>query len=263
LIKSFYRKITVLILIMGLITLTGACNNPTDRVTLNISAASSLQIALEEINQLFMQKKGNIEILANFAASGDLQMQIENGAPADVFISAAARQMDTLEDKELILPETRRNVLGNKIALIIPQAGSLHISGFECLLKEEIKKVAIGDPDFVPAGSYGRQALELLGIPYGELEPKLILGSNVMQVLRYVESGNVDAGILFISDTASSKLVEVIATAPDEINSKIIYPAAITASSKNVKTSQEYIDFLFGPEAGKIFTKNGFIILDN
>lgn len=257
------RKITVLILIMSLTTLTGACSNPKTSVILNISAAGSLENALIEINQIFMQKNDSVEILANFAASGDLQMQIENGAPADVFISAAASHMNTLEDKELVLPETRRNLLGNKIALIVPQAGNLNISGFECLLKEEVSKIAMGDPDFVPAGSYGRQTFELLGIPYGELQPKLILGSNVMQVLRYVESGNVDAGILFTSDAVSSNSVRVIATAPDEINAKIVYPAAIIASSKNVKASQEYIDFLFSPEAGVIFAKYGFIILDN
>ncbi|MCJ7806757.1 MAG: molybdate ABC transporter substrate-binding protein, partial [Clostridia bacterium] len=232
---KIFKSSAVFLLIVSLVIGMLGCSNPKESVTLNVSAAGSLTDAVAEINSLFMQNNASIEILANFAASGDLQTQIENGAPADVFISADARQMNVLEEKELILPETRSDLLNNSIVLIVPEGSTLEIAGFEDLANDEITQIAIGDPEFVPAGSYGRQAFELLGISYEGLLPKLILANNVRQVLSYVESGNVDAGIVVASDAVSSSAVKVVATAPDEINGRIAYPVAVIASSGNIE----------------------------
>ena len=123
------------------------------------------------------------------------------------------------------------------------------------------RQIAMGDPEFVPAGNYGLQTLELLGISFIKLQPKLILGSNVRQVLSYVESKNVDAGIVYASDAFCSDSVRVVAIAPDEINETIVFPVAVVSSSKNVQIARAYIDFLFTTEAQEIFKKHGFVLL--
>jgi len=226
-------------------------------VELNVSAAASLTDAIKAIDDLYMQKNKTVTVVANFAASGTLQQQIEQGAPADVFISAAAKQMNVLQEGGLIINDTRRDLLNNKIVLVVPSNSTLNITDFMDLLNDDVKQVAMGDPEFVPAGTYGKQALDLLGITE-KLQPKLILGSDVRQVLAYVESGNVDAGIVYSTDAAITDGVKIVADAPDEVNSKIVYPVAIIKSSNKVEAAEAYISFLFSNEAKAIFEKYGF-----
>ncbi|MBN1368381.1 MAG: molybdate ABC transporter substrate-binding protein [Dehalococcoidales bacterium] len=244
----------------------GSCSpsNPTytsdEPVELNVSAAASLTDALQAVNNGYMEANKNVTILINFASSGTLQQQIEQGAPADVFISAAAKQMNALQDSGLIIDDTRQNLLNNKVVMVVPSDSSLNITSFMDLLRDEVKQVAIGDPEFVPAGTYGKQALELLGI-YEQLQPKLIFGSDVRQVLAYVEGGNVDAGIVYSTDAAITDGVKIVADAPYEINSKIVYPVAIIKDSTKVAAGQAYIDFLFSDEAKGIFEEYGFSVV--
>jgi len=250
--------------ILSFLIVTGIFGCRTEKkITLNVSAGTGLTDAITEINIRLMEQNHDLKIQTNFAAAGDLQTQIENGAPTDVFISAAARQMDTLEEKGLILPETRRIIAGNKLVLIVHKDSSLTISSFEDLLKSDIKLIAMGDPGFVPAGSYGLLTFELLGISYDELKPKLVLGSSVRQVLSYVENKNVDIGIVYASDAYNSDKVKMVANAPDEINKIIVFPAAVISSSNTVDIAQAYIDFLGSREAQEIFKKYGFIISGN
>jgi molybdate transport system substrate-binding protein len=230
-------------------------------VELNVSVAASLTDAITAINETYMNENSGVTVVANFASSGTLQKQIEQGAPADVFISAAARQMNALQDEGLILSETRRDLLNNKIVLVVPDKSTLPISSFNDLISDEIDQVAIGDPEFVPAGTYGKQALELLGI-YDKIESRLILGSDVRQVLGYVESGNVDAGIVYSTDAAITGGVKIVADAPAEINSKIVYPVAVVKDTKNVEAAKAYISFLLGIEAKTIFEKYGFVVIN-
>lgn len=249
----------ILLLTLSLLASIIGCA-PTESVTLNVSAAASMTDALAEVDDLYIQEKGNATIMENFASSGTLQTQIENGAPADVFISAASKQMNALDEKGLILTDTRKDLLNNKVVLIVPKDSALAINDFSGLVKDDVKKIALGDPEFVPAGTYGKQALELLGI-YDRVEPKLILGSDVRQVLNYVETGNVDAGIVYSTDAAISTSSKIVANAPDEINAKIVYPIAVVKASTNVKAANDYIDFLFGDGAGEIFEKYGFSVV--
>lgn len=254
------KSLIFALLCVCIISGTSGCAGQ-EKVTLYVSAAASLTDPLSEINTLYMEQNSSLEILNNFAASGDLQAQIENGAPTDVFISAATRNMDALEEKALIIPETQRDILSNRLVLIAPMDSELALTDFADLLTSEIKLIAMGDPEFVPAGAYGLQTLELLNISYETLKPKLILANNVRQVLSYVESGSVDAGIVYLSDAATSDLIKVIATAPDEINNSIVFPVAIIASSKQVESAQKYVDYLAGTEAAEIFFKHGFIVI--
>lgn len=248
----------------------GGCNSPStpssatskqvESIELNISAAASLTDALHAVNELYMQQNKNITIVANFAASGTLQKQIEQGAPADVFISAAAKQMNALQDNGLIINDTLQNLLTNKIVLVVPSNSTLQITGFMDLLKDNVKQIAIGDPEFVPSGIYGKQALVLLGI-YESVQGKLIMQIDTPHVLGYIESGNVDAGIVYSTDAALTDKVIVVANAPDEVNSQIVYPIAITQASKNVDAAKVYINFLNSNESKAIFEKYGFIVV--
>ena len=256
-----------LILAVLALMVTGCSDSATTTTTsaapdveLNVSCAASVTDALTAINTAYMAKNKNVTVVANFAASGTLQTQIEQGAPADVFISAASKQMNALQDKGLILDETRRDLLNNKVVMIVPVDSTLGLDDYMDLVNDDVKQIAIGDPEFVPAGTYAKQAFELLGI-WDALQGKLIMGSDVRQVLGYVEGGNVDAGIVYSTDAAITDGVKIVASAPDEINSKIVYPAAVIKDSTKAEAAQAYIDFLFSDDAKAIFNEYGFSVV--
>jgi molybdate transport system substrate-binding protein len=229
---------------------------PAKAVELDVSAAASLTDVLKELDDTYTQAHPTVKVVANFGASGTLQTQIEQGAPADIFISAAAKQMDNLEKENLLLAGTRQNLLTNTLVLIVPEDGNLRITSFNDLALDKVKKVAVGDPKFVPAGTYAGQALDELGIT-AQVQPKEILGSDVRQVLTYVETGNVDAGIVYLTDalSASGKVI-IAAYAPADISAKIIYPAAVLSASKNPDVAKDYVHFLINSQ--DVFKKYGF-----
>jgi molybdate transport system substrate-binding protein len=255
--KKILKTIAVIIVVAMIMMPLASCADKQKDITLNISAAASLTDALNEINTAYMDANKNITIVSNYAASGTLQTQIEQGATCDVFISAAAKQMNNLETGGLILSDTRINLLKNSIVLIINKNSTLDIDSFEDLTGENVKLISVGDPSFVPAGTYAYQLFDLLGITEA-LKDKLMQGSNVREVLAYVETGNVDAGLVYATDAVITDGVKIVASAPDEINSKIIYPAAIVKASENADAAADYLDYLLGAEAMAVFEKYGF-----
>ena len=226
-------------------------------VTLNVSAAASLTDALKEINVLYAKKKANVTITPNFASSGILQKQIEQGAPSDVFISAAASQMDALQKQGLLLNDTRKDLLNNRVVLVVPGDNRLRIASFKDLTGDGVKKIAMGDPKSVPAGTYGQQAFDELGIS-AQVQSKLVLASDVRQVLSYVETGNVDAGVVYSSDAKTSARVKVVASAPDAVNARVVYPAAVIKATQDAGDARDYVSFLLGDGARTVFEKYGF-----
>ena len=224
---------------------------------LTISAAASLQNALETIDPLFEQTHPTIQVTYNFASSGALQRQIEQGAPVDVFFSAAAKQMDTLQEKTLIRPETRRNLVTNQLVLITSDNFDLDLNRLEQLKADEVRKIAVGEFRSVPAGQYAKEAFETLGL-LEALQPKFVFGANVRGVLAAVESGNVDAGLVYATDAILSDSVKPVATVSAEFHSAIDYPIAVLATSAKVEAAIAYIDFLAGSEARAIFDDFGF-----
>ena len=228
-------------------------------VTLNISASVVMTDAIKELDRLYSEAEPGCTFTTNFASAGTIQQQIENGAPCDVFISAASIYMDNLQKDGLILESTRKDLLNNKIVLVVPIDSKLSITSFGDLTGAALKNIAIGDPKSVSAGTYAQQVFDLLGITTS-LQPKLVLASDVRQVLTYVETGNVDAGIVFSTDALTSAKVKVVASAPAEINAKIVYPVAIIKSSKNVDAAMSYINFLFSAQAKAVFEKFGFTL---
>lgn len=229
-------------------------------VALNVSAAASLKDALTEINSLYVSYLPHVTITPNFASSGILQKQIEQGAPADLFISAGVKQMDALQTAQLILDNTRCNLLTNRLVLVVPAESPLDITGFNDLTNDIVKQIAVGDPASVPAGTYARQAFDILGIA-AQVEPKLILGCDVRHVLAYIESGNVDAGIVYSTDALLSDKVKIVSFAPDKID--IVYPVAVIKACPNTNAAEDYLGFLFGTEAKVLFEKYGFVAATN
>ena len=228
---------------------------PPDDVT--VSAAISLKDALDEISHLYSSEHPGADVHFNLGGSGTLQRQIEQGAPVDIFISASPKEMDSLQSQGLLLPDTRKKLARNSVVLIIP-AGSTSISSFQDLTKAAVKTVAVGEPQTVPAGKYAQEVLTHFGI-YDQLKPKLVLAKDVRQVLTYVETGNADAGIVYATDAKISKKVIVVATAPEDSHSPVVYPAAVIKNSKNAAAAKAFLDFLASEKARTVFQKYGFI----
>ncbi|WP_293121784.1 molybdate ABC transporter substrate-binding protein [Microcoleus sp. bin38.metabat.b11b12b14.051] len=226
------------------------------RASLTVSAAISLSPALTEIKTVYQSSNPNVNIKYNFGASGALEQQIQQGAPVDVFFSAATKQMDALQQANLLLNETRRNLLTNRLVLITPKNGAVLID-FKQLTDAKIKKIAIGEPKSVPVGQYAQEMLTKLGL-WPQLQPKLVFGNNVRQVLTFVASGNVDAGIVYATDAKVSDKVTVQLTAAENLHSPIVYPLAVIKNSRNQAAAKTFVDFLAGDRAKIVFLKYGF-----
>ena len=250
--------ITSLFLAIGLPMVTPSPLLAQSNTNLLVSAAASLKEALEEVKPLYQQSQPNVTINYNFGASGALQQQIEQGAPADIFISAAKKQVDALEKKGLLVPGTRVNLANNRLVLIVPK-GTIGITSFYNLTDAKIKKIAVGEPRSVPAGQYAEQVFKKLGI-FEKVKPKLVLANNVRQVLAAVESGNADAGLVYATDAKISDKVKVVVAADDKFHSPIVYPMVVVKSSKNIPAAKNFVEFLSGSQVKAVLKKHGFIV---
>lgn len=248
--------LAALILVVGIGVMNQKSLIAKSNSTILISAAASLKDSLEEIKQAYQKTKPNVRVTYNFGASGTLLQQIQNGAPADVFISAAQKQMNELQQKNLILPETRRNLLTNSVVLIVPK-NSNTVTSFKGLTSPNFKRIAVGEPRSVPVGQYTEEIFKNLGI-LEQLKPKFTYGNSVRNVLAAVESGNADAGVVYATDAKISNQVKVVETAAANLHSPVVYPMAVIKNSKNVPAAKEYAQFLQSANARSIFIKYGF-----
>jgi molybdate transport system substrate-binding protein len=228
-----------------------------ESITLTVSAAASLQDALETLDPRFESTHPNIEVNYNFAASGTLQQQIEQGARVDLFISAASKQMDGLQAKSLIINDTRRNLLSNSLVLVVPQDSALQISKFQQLTDPAVKRISLGEPRSVPAGQYAEEVFENLDI-LAQLQSKFVYGNSVRNVLGSVESANADAGIVYATDAQISDQVKTVVKAPANLHAPIVYPIAVIAASPQSEAARTYGQFLASEEAQKVFSQYGF-----
>jgi molybdate transport system substrate-binding protein len=226
-------------------------------ITLLVSAAASLQDALEELDPTFESANPAIQVNYNFAASGSLQQQIEQGASVALFISAASEQMDALQEKNLIVKETRRDLLTNSLALVVPRDSTLELTEFQHLTNPAINRISVGEPRSVPAGQYAEEMFRSLGI-LDQLRPKFVYGNSVRNVLGTVESGNADAGVVYTTDAQISHQVRNVATASADLHTPIVYPIAAIAASRNPQAAHTYTQFLTSQEAQAVFSRHGF-----
>ncbi len=224
-------------------------------VELNISAAASLKEAMADIQTELKKVKPNVTLTVNFGASGSLQQQIEQGAPCDIFISAGQSQMKALDEKSLILENTKKDLVKNDLVLIGPKDTTL--TGLSDLTSDKVKKIAVGEPASVPAGKYADEVFTTLGIK-DAISSKLVFAKDVKEVLAWSTSGNAELGFVYKSDALSSDSCKIIETISEDKHSPITYPIGIIKASKNPEISKSFEDFLFTDTCKQIFEKYGY-----
>jgi molybdate transport system substrate-binding protein len=257
-------KKSLILLIVALLTTLVGCGNTSNKavpshtkgVELTISAAASMKDALDAIKTVYEKKSPN-KVLINFGSSGALQHQIEQGAPVDLFLSASTGQLDTLEKEGLIDKTHTQNLLKNDLVLIVPKSSSLEIKSLSDLTKSEVSKLSIGTPETVPAGNYAKEALVTKKL-WKSVQTKIVYANDVRQVLDYVETGNVDAGLVYRTDALTSSKVKIVSVIPETTHSPIIYPMGVLKATKHPAEIDDFYQFLQGKEAQQIFKKYGF-----
>lgn len=259
------------VLIICFLVILGGCtsdkeadqsnSNSQENIELTISAAASLEDAFKEIKPLFEAEHKNIKLFFNFGGSGALQKQIIQGAPVDLFFSAAEDKYDELVEKGIIDENQGIDKLANTLVLIIPKESKNSIEGFNNLANLGNGKLALGTPEAVPAGNYGKQTLEHLGL-WDQVQGNIVFAKDVRQVLTYVETGNVDAGLVYKTDALTSDKVKVVAEANSESHAPIIYPVGMIKNTKHMKETELFYQFIQDKKAAEVFVKYGFNVLD-
>ena len=224
-----------------------------------VLVAASLTDVLTELANNYKQETST-EIIFSFASSGALQAQIEASAPADIFFSAAQKQMNALEEKGLIDSETRKDLLENKVVLISPKNSNLNIKSFTDITNSNVKKLGLGEPKSVPVGQYSEEILSNLSI-LDIAKEKAVYGSDVRNVLDWVETAEVDCGIVYATDAKIAKNINIIAEAPEGTNKKVIYPISIIKSSQNKEEAKKFIEYISTDKSKEIFQNYGFTLV--
>ena len=224
-----------------------------------VAAAASLKNAYEDkLIPMFEEQYPGVTVEGTYDSSGKLQTQIEEGLEADVFMSAATKQMKALDDEGMIASDSIVNLLENKIVLIVPAGSDSKIDSFEKI--GDAASIALGDPESVPAGQYAKEALTNLNV-WDSIQDKVSFGTNVTEVLNQVAAASADAGIVYATDAASkADQVTVVAEAPEgSLEKKVIYPVAVVKATTHEDAAQAFVDFLQTPEAIAVFESYGFV----
>ncbi len=235
-------------------SLTASNSSPTIKLT--VSAAASVQDAMKDVQVAYQEVAPQVKITYNFGSSGSLAQQINQGAPVDVFLSASPLWMDDLESKSGILADSRQDLLQNAMTLVVPK-NATDVASFQDLSTDQTQKIAMGEPESVPAGRYAKEVLDTLNL-FDVIQPKLVFAKDVRQVLAYVETGNVDAGLVYATDAQMTDRVQAIATAPTATHAPIIYPVAVVQESDELEAAQAFVEFLASEPATAIFQGYGF-----
>src|SRR5262245_4648297 len=223
-----------------------------------LSVAISMKDAIEELGRGFASRHAGVALRYNFGSSGDLQKQIEAGAPIDLFVSAAQRQMDELDQKGLIVKDSRRVFARNVLTVIKPADSRLDLAKPPDLLDARVGRIVIGNPKTVPVGQYAEEILRALGL-WDRLQPKLVLVENVRQALEYVARGEVDAGFVYTTDAAvRAERVKEAFRPGEETYRPVVYPVAVVASSKQRALGQAFIELLLSAEGQAALARLGF-----
>jgi len=254
--KSRYCSIGLLFAVVLFMLLSVAEAEEAREIT--VSAAVSLKNAFEEIGRLYEMNYKGTRVLFNFGASGDLMRQIEGGAPVDVFASAAQKDMDEAEKKGLIRSGSRIDFAANAVVLVAPAAARTPIKSFRDLATNSVRKIAVGNPQTVPAGRYAEEVFRYYKM-FDTIKERLILTENVRQALDYVARGEVDAGVVYATDAMTTpKEVSIVATAPEQSHKPVVYPIAVVKGTKNGAAAQDFVALVLSPGGQRILEKYGF-----
>lgn len=226
-----------------------------EKVELNISAAASLQEAMVELEKEFKDINPDVKLTVNLGSSGSLMQQIQEGAPCDLFISAGAKQMDALVEYGTVEKDAVKTLLTNDLVLVAAKGEK--VDSLDALKTDDVEKIAIGDPESVPAGKYAKEVLDNTKL-YDNVKDKLVLAKDVKEVLSWVQKGNADVGFVYLSDATGVDDVDVVLTTDDGSHSEIAYPVAVLKDSKQAKVAQQFEDFLLSDKAQNILEKHGF-----
>ncbi len=269
---NFKFYLVPMALLLGLALIAGCSNSTSNQkavgetmqakskeapVEVNVWAAASLKDVLTKLAPNF-EKVNNAKLVFNFGSSGDLQVQIEQGGPADLFISAGKSEIDALGKEKLIDSASRTNLLSNDLVIAVPANSKLTISKIEEIATiNGVNKIAIGEPSQVPAGKYAQQSLEKANI-WNAVQPKLVLAEDVRQVLSYVETGEVALGFVYKSDMKVSKNAKIAYSVPDSYHDTIVYPAAVVKNGRQHVLAAKLLDYLKSKAALNVFKEYGF-----
>ncbi len=243
---------SILLVVLGLLVPTSARAE-----TVRVACAISLKEAMTEVAAAY-KADGRGDVQFTFGSSGQLQAQIEYGAPLDAFVSAAHEQVDQLVQGKRADGTTKRVVAGNALVVIVPAAAKAAPGSVKDLADARYRRVAVGEPKTVPAGKYATQALHAAGLDEA-LKGRLVYGANVRQVLDYVERGEVDAGIVYATDARESRdRVRVAAGVGPKSHDPIEYPAVLILDSRRRKAAGDFLDYLATEKARDVLTSHGF-----
>ena len=226
-------------------------------VTVRVFAAASMTEALGEIAELYIAENPGVTIEFNFDSSGTLQTQIENGAEADIFLSAATKQMTELAENGYVNEATQRDLLINKVVLIVPEDAETEMTSFEDVATDMLSLIALGNAD-VPCGQYAQEIFTSLGV-WEVVEAKASFGENVKAILSQVESGSVDAGVVYATDAkTSTNGVRIVAESPQGSHSPVVYPAAVLSEAEDETAAIAFLEYLSSQAAVSVFERIGF-----
>ena len=225
---------------------------------LTLSVAISMRVVIQELGRTFKAARPGVVLHYNFGASGDLQKQIEAGAPVDLFVSAAQRQMDELESQGLIVASTRRAFARNVLTVIKPADSRVDIAKAMDLAEPRVGRIVIGNPRTVPVGQYAEESLRAQGL-WERVRPKLVFAENVRQALEYVARGEVEAGFVYTTDAATQKsAVKETFRPPEDTYRPVTYPAAVVAASKQAALARAFLELLTSQEGQAVLARLGF-----
>ncbi len=229
-------------------------------VELTILAAASLTDVCNEIKEKYESTHENVTLNFSYGGSGALQTQIEEGAPADVFISAATKQMTALDEQGLMDSESIVQLLENKVVLVVPADSAADITGFEDVATDKVTMVGLGEPGSVPVGQYSEEIYTTLNL-LDQVKTKANYGSDVRTVLSWVETGEVDCGIVYATDAYTTDKVKIVAEAPEGSCKQVIYPAGVVKSTENAEAAAAFMAYLQEEEILALFESYGFTAL--
>jgi molybdate transport system substrate-binding protein len=235
-----------------------AAASPAQARELMLSVAISMKDAVEELGRRFGQARPGVVLRYNVGSSGELQKQIEAGAPVDLFVAAGQRQMDELERKGLVLSATRRTFAGNVLTVVEPADSRLDLAKSQDLLDPRVTRIVVGNPKTVPAGQYAEESLRTLGL-WERLQGKLVFAENVRQALEYVARGEVEAGFVYTTDAAwaAGRVREAFRPAPDTYR-PITYPVAVVKATSQPELARAFVDLLLSAEGQAVLARRGF-----
>lgn len=253
------KKFFTLFLALALCLSMAACaKSEEEEQELIMFAAASMTETLQKIAEDYKKVEPNVKLTFNFDSSGTLKTQIEEGAACDLFLSAAQKQMNQLEEAGSLLTDTRVNLLENQVTLVVPEGNPAGITGFDDVKGDQVGLIALGNSD-VPVGQYSEELFTNMGI-WEEIQNKITFGSNVKEVTAWVAEGTVDCGVVYGTDARAAGL-PVVATAPEELlDNRVVYPAAVLKSSEHEKAARAFLTYLQGENCRAVFEDAGFAI---